>query len=220
MKKTIKGIIFDLDGTLLLSMHVWDTIGSSYLKRQGVEPDPDTDMIIKVSTVEEAAEHFHKRYGLSVTPEEITKSINDELIHQYHEVLGPKEGVMALLEGFRQRGVKMIAATATDRHLIEPCLKRLGIYDYLEGMFTCTEVGVGKSKPLIYDLAREALGLDKEEVAIFEDALYAAKTAKKNGYYLVGIYDDSMKDCQDEIKALADLYVPDYLSLDVVKALS
>ena len=61
MKKTIKGIIFDLDGTLLLSMHVWDTIGSTYLRSLGVEPDADTDEIIKVKTVEEAADYFCRR---------------------------------------------------------------------------------------------------------------------------------------------------------------
>lgn len=219
MKKTIKGVIFDLDGTLLLSMHVWDTIGSTYLRSLGIEPDADTDYIIKVSTVEEAAAYFCRRYGLSVTPEEITRAINDELVYQYREVLFPKDGVMDMLEKFKAAGVKMFAATATDRHLIEPCIKRCGIYNYLEGMLTCTEVGVGKSEPTIYRLANEALGLEKEEVAVFEDALYAIRTAKKDGYFVVGIYDDSMKDYQDKIKALVDLYVPDYTSVDVASEL-
>lgn len=219
MKKTIKGVIFDLDGTLLLSMHVWDTIGSTYLRSLGIEPDADTDYIIKVSTVEEAAAYFCRRYGLSVTPEEITRAINDELVYQYREVLFPKDGVMDMLEKFKAAGVKMFAATATDRHLIEPCIKRCGIYNYLEGMLTCTEVGVGKSEPTIYRLATEALGLEKEEVAVFEDALYAIRTAKKDGYFVVGIYDDSMKDYQDKIKALVDLYVPDYTSVDVASEL-
>jgi len=219
MKKTIKGIIFDLDGTLLLSMHVWDTIGSTYLRSLGIDPDSDTDEIIKVSTVEEAAAYFYRRYGLSVTPEEITRAINDELLYQYHQVLEPKKGVMEMLAKFKAADVKMYAATATDRYLIEPCLKRCGIYDYLEGMLTCTEVGEGKSKPTIYRLATDALGVPKENIAVFEDALYAARTAKRDGYFLVGIYDDSMKNYQDKIKALADLYVPDYLSMDVAAEL-
>lgn len=219
MKKTIKGIIFDLDGTLLLSMHVWDTIGSTYLRSLGVEPDADTDEIIKVKTVEEAADYFCRRYMLSLTPEDVTKAVNDELTYQYHHVLLPKDGVMEMLEKFKAAGVKMYAATATDRHLIEPCLKRCGIYDYLDGMLTCTEVGEGKGKPTIYRLATEALGVDKENIAVFEDALYAARTVKRDGYFLVGIYDDSMKLYQDKIKDLADLYVPDYLSVDVASEL-
>ena len=127
---------------------------------------------------------------------------------------------MEMLAGFRRAGVKMIAATATDRYLIEPCIKRCGIFDYLDGMFTCTEVGAGKTKPTIYRLAQEALGIAKDEIAVFEDALYAAKTAKKDGFFLVGIYDDHMKYFQDEIRELADLYVPDYRSVDVVSELA
>lgn len=219
MKKDIKGIIFDLDGTLLLSMHVWDTIGSTYLRSLGVEPDPDTDEIVKIYTVEEAALHFYNRYGLSLTPEEITEAINNELVHQYHEVLYPKAGVMEMLKTFKAAGVKMFAATATDRHLIEPCLRRCGIWEYLEGMLTCTEVGVGKSEPTIYRLATEALGVDKENIAVFEDALYAIRTAKRDGYYVVAIYDDSMKNYQEKIKRYADLYVSDYTSVDVAAAL-
>ena len=220
MEKKIKGIIFDLDGTLLLSMHVWDTVGSRYLESLGITPDPDTDEIIKVSTVEEAAAYFCRRYGLHVSAEEITESINNELKRQYYTVLGPKPGVMAMLEKFKQKGIKMIAATATDRYLIEPCLKRCGIFDYLEGMFTCTEVGEGKGRPTIYRLATEALGLDKENVAVFEDALYAARTAKRDGFFLVGIYDDSMKDHQEELISLADLYVKDYETLDVADSIA
>ena len=219
MKKTIKGVIFDLDGTLLLSMHVWDSVGSTYLRSLGIDPDPDTDDIIKEKTVEDAAEYFCNRYSLSVTPEEITYAINEELVHQYHHVLQPKEGVMALLEGFKAAGVKMYAATATDRHLIEPCIKRCGIYDYLEGMLTCTEVGVGKSEPTIYRLATESLGIPKENIAVFEDALYAIRTAKRDGYFVVAIYDDSMKNYQEKVKTYADLYVSDYADVDVLKEL-
>lgn len=217
MKKTIKGVIFDLDGTLLLSMHVWNSVGSLYLRSLGIEPDPDTDDIVKEKTLEEAAAYFCSRYGLSVTPEEITQAINNELVRQYHHVLQPKAGVMAMLEGFKAAGVKMFAATATDRHLIEPCIRRCGIYDFLEGMLTCTEVGAGKSKPEIYRRATEALGFAKEEVAVFEDALYAIRTAKRDGYFVVAIYDDSMEQYQKKIKSCADVYVSDYRDVDVVR---
>ena len=83
----------------------------------------------------------------------------------------------------------------------------------------CTEVGVGKSEPLIYHKAEEALGVAKSRIAVFEDALYAAHTAKNDGYFLVGIYDDSMDTRQEELKALADLYVRSYDEVDVVGCL-
>ena len=211
----IKGIIFDLDGTLLESMHVWDTVASTYLRTLGYDPDPDTDDIMKEASIQDAASYFRKRYGIQKTVNEIAFEVNAELEDAYFRKIQPKAGVMAMLEAFKARGIRMVAATATERYLILPCIERLGILDYFSQVFTCAEVGTGKSEPLIYHLATEALGLDKSEVAIFEDALYAAHTAKNDGYYLVGIYDDSMKYRQDELKSIADLYVPSYEALDV-----
>lgn len=215
----IKGIIFDLDGTLLLSMHVWDSVGSSYLRRQGVTPDPDTDDRIKNCTVEDACAYFRARYGLSASAEEIAADVNAALRHEYFDLLQPKPGVLAFLEGFRRAGVKMCVATATDRPLVEPAVKRCGIGKYMEAIFTCTEVGKGKDSPAIYRQAASLLGFPHEEIAVFEDAPYAAKTAKADGFFLVGVYDDSYWNRQEELRALADLYLPDYLSADPVKLL-
>jgi len=215
----IKGIIFDLDGTLLESMHIWNSVASEYLKGLGIMPDSDTDEIMKEASIQDAAAYFCKRYGIDKTVDEIAFEVNARLEDAYFHTVQAKKGVMEMLRGLKERGIVMCAATATDRYLIEPCIKRLGIYPYMKTVFTCTEVGMGKSEPLIYHLSQEALGLEKNEVAIFEDALYAAHTAKRDGYYLVGIYDDSMDTRQDELKALADLYVPSYEEIDVVSRL-
>ena len=216
----IKGIIFDLDGTLLESMHVWDSVASEYLYHLGYDPDPDTDDIMKEASIQDAAAYFKARYGIKKSVEEIAYEVNAELEDQYYHKIKPKAGVLSMLAAFKEKGIRMAAATATDRYLIEPCVKRLGIYDYFSAFFTVAEVGVGKSEPLIYHQATEALGLQKSEVAVFEDALYAAHTAKNDGYYLVGIYDDSMKNRQDELKSFADLYVSSYESIDVVSHLT
>lgn len=217
--KPIKGIIFDLDGTLLLSMHVWDTVGSSYLRRRGITPEPGTDDLIKNQTVEEVSEYFRKHYGLKDSAEEIAFDVNEALKREYFEILQPKAGVLDFLRGFRAAGVKMCLATATDRYLVEPAIKRCGIYEYMDAIFTCTEVGKGKDHPDIYRQAAASLGLLKEEIAVFEDAPYAAKTAKAEGFFLVGIYDDSYREKQDFMKSLADLYLPDYTAQDPVKLL-
>lgn len=215
----IKGIIFDLDGTLLLSMHVWDTVASCYLRRLGYEPDPDTDDIMKEASIQDAAAYFKKRYGIEKSVDEIASEVNYELEDAYFHKIQPKSGVLTLLETLKQKGIRMAAATATERYLIEPCVERLGMRSYFSAFFTCAEVGQGKSEPLIYHLASEALGLEKDEIAIFEDALYAAHTAKNDGYFLVGVYDDSMKFRQEELKSIADIYVNSYDEVDVATLL-
>ena len=59
----------------------------------------------------------------------------------------------------------------------------------------------------------EAIGSDKETTWVFEDALYAAKTAKANGYNVVGIYDKSEPN-QEALKTLVDIYIHKYNELE------
>lgn len=47
----IKGAIFDLDGTLLNSMFVWNTVGENYLRSIGLEPDKDINETFKAMSL-------------------------------------------------------------------------------------------------------------------------------------------------------------------------
>lgn len=101
----------------------------------------------------------------------------------------------------------MVVATSTDRVHAEAALKRTGIYDYFERIFTCSEVGEGKSKPDIYEEAAAELGTKRTATWVFEDALYAIKTAKKAGFRTVGLYDETSKKEQEKIRGTADIYL-------------
>jgi len=100
----------------------------------------------------------------------------------------------------------MCVATATDRRLIEPALKRCGIYDYFERIFTCGEEKTSKSEPEIYFRAAKHMEVDISKTIVVEDAFYAVKTAKDAGFVVVGVYDHAEDDQQHEIKSLSDYY--------------
>ena len=59
----IKGAIFDLDGTLLDSMFIWDTIGEEYLRSLGKEPHEGLKETFMTLTLEEAAVYYREHYG-------------------------------------------------------------------------------------------------------------------------------------------------------------
>lgn len=208
--KNIKGAIFDMDGTLLDSMHIWSEVGLMFLKSKGVEPPEGIeDEFVKMSMVQ-AAEYYIKNIDPDETVTGIVKEVN-KLVEgfYYNEVLN-KEGIPEFLEFLKSRGVKMCVATATDRHLVEKALERNGILKYFSEIFTCTSVGAGKDTPVIYDVATEHLGTDKENTFIFEDALYAIETARKADYAIVGIKDISEKANPETVKNLCDYYIEDY----------
>jgi HAD superfamily hydrolase (TIGR01509 family) len=175
----ITGAILDLDGTLLDSMFVWNTPGEDYLRSLGIEPHEDLNEKLENMSLYQAACYFQSEYGITATTNEIMDGINGIIEHFYRDEVLVKKGVPVFLKMLQLNGVKMCVATATDRHLVEAALKRNGILDYFTEIITCTSVVHGKDKPDIYEMALKSLSTPKKETVVFEDALYAAQTAKK-----------------------------------------
>ena len=202
----MKGAIFDLDGTLLDSMFIWETYGTTYLRSKGFEPQGDLDEMFRAFSLRDAAVYCKKVLESDMTVEEIMADINSVAENFYFYEVPLKEGVKEYLEGLKRSGVKLCVATATDRHMTEAALKRNGIMDLFEFIMTCTEVGAGKKEPLIFREALKKLGTPKEETVIFEDAIHAIQTAKADGFTVYAIY-DKFEQHPDEVKALADKYL-------------
>ena len=208
--KNIKGVIFDLDGTILDSMHIWSDIGLLFLKNKGIEaPEGIEDEFVKMSMVQ-AAEYYIKNIDPTATVMDIVNEVNSLVQGFYFNEVIKKDGVEDFLKFLKSKDVKMCIATATDKHLVEKALERNGILEYFSEIFTCSSVGAGKDTPVIYDVALEFLGTPKEHTYIFEDALYAIETANKAGYNILGIKDVSEKANPEDVKKLCNYYINDY----------
>jgi len=211
----IKGAIFDLDGVLLDSMFIWDTLGETYLKSQGIKPREDVREILRPMSLFQAAEYFRDEYGIIESIQAIIDGINRLVEHFYFDLAETKPGVIDFLDKLRKNNVKMCITTATDRFMVDAALKRNGIEYYFDKIFTCTEVGHGKDEPDIYYQALNFLGMTKREVFVFEDALYAIKTAKKAGFSVVAVNDSTAQGQQTEIKKLADVYIATFQDMEI-----
>ena len=205
----IKGAIFDLDGTLLDSMFIWDTIGEEYLRSLGKEPHEDLKETFMTLTLEEAAEYYREHYGVTLSVKEIVDGVNSMVEQTYRTKVTLKLGVADYLCQLKENGVRMCVATVTDRYLVEETLERLGVRHYFSEIFTCAEVGFGKDKPVIYQKALEHLGTEKSDTYVFEDLPFALNTANTDGFPTVGVY-DRHEAHQDELKWIADYYVLDF----------
>ena len=209
----IKGAIFDLDGTLLDSMGFWDNVGENFLTAQGKEPREDFREKYYVLSPRETAEMLIDEYGVPGTPDEIIERMNNAAEVFYTNHVKPKPHAVELLEKLRAAGVRMALATATDRHLVEIAVNRLDIKKYFEGIVTCGEVGQSKTRPDVYLKALSYIGCDIKDTALFEDAVVAAHTAKETGFYTVGIYDDTCKENEAEMRSFCDEYLTDFTQL-------
>ena len=211
---SIKGAIFDLDGTILDSMSVWRTMGSSYLRHRGIEPEEGLDLKFNSMSIAQAAQYYIDNYHLPESVEELIQDIDRSIEQFYFERVKLKPGAADFLETLKNKGVTMCVATATDLYLSHPALKRIGIDKYLKAIFTCNMVGAGKDQPLIYEKALACLGTRKSETVVFEDAPHALATAKKAGFKTACIYDSVFASSWEEMKAMSDYAIISFAQLE------
>ena len=205
----VKCAIFDFDGTLFDSMHIWDNVGEIYLHSLGKEPKPSLRDDVRTLSLHQSACYLKQEYNLSLTVGEIMTGINQTIEHFYLYEVQPKPGVVDFLKQIQKAGIPMCIATATDRYQIEAALSRCRMTDYFDAIFTCNEVGHSKDEPHIFRKAMEYFAADRSSAVIFEDALHAIQTAKADGFAVVAVFDNSEKQ-QNEIRDLSDCYITDF----------
>lgn len=208
--KSIKGAIFDLDGTILDSMFIWSEIGYKFLEMKNIHLPAGADEQFTTMSLTEAAEYYIAHFDNTATIEGIVADINSLVENFYFNEVLKKPDVEEFLEFLKNRGVKMCVATATDKYMVEKALERNGLLHYFSEIYTCNGVGAGKNTPVIYDVSLEHLGTPKENTFVFEDALYAIETANKAGYNIVGIKDVSEKADPEVIKSYCNYFIESY----------
>lgn len=202
-------MIFDMDGTLIDSMHVWREFRHRVVRRLDIKKVPQNLFdILKNMSIEESAEYFAHLSG-NKTKQEVLDVYYDILKEFYENEAELKENVREFLQALNDKNVIMCVATETDIIFAKAALEKTGILKYFDFCICSKEVGKGKKYPDIFFEALKRLGLKKEDVVIFEDSYYAAKTAKDAGFKVYAIHDDYHTNPQ-EIIDISDKYSKDY----------
>ena len=207
--KEIKAIIFDLDGTLLDSSGIWGEIDKDFFHKRNMEiPKTYTEEIAHIG-LNEAAVLTANKYCIGESPEDILNEWRDGSKKYYEEIIQLKPNVKEMLDLLRKNNIKMAVATANKRYLYEPCLKRLGIYDYFVEIADVDKVNAGKNSVKLYNYVAGKLNEKPENIAVFEDIHVGLKTAYENGYFSIAVYDSHSKD--DDLKRkYSHLYINDF----------
>ena len=199
-----------MDGTLLDSMQSWTFCPELYIESLGLKTAEGLGKKLFTMSMKEGAEFLKKEYKLNFSTVEICRSVNNILKDAYANKIQFKDGAENFLKELKADGTKIALCTNTDRELFEPALKRLHAEKYFSKIFTATEMGMTKEKPEIFNAVSDFLETIPQETWVFEDALYAIRTAKNAGYQTCGIYDKSFEKYKDEIKKYSTVYCKNY----------
>lgn len=214
--QTLRGFrcfLFDLDGTLLDSMPLWDNVYLQTLARFGKPVPEDYLMHVNHLSVRDGAVYTVQALGLDATPEEIIGIWASLGTAAYRDSILLKPHAADLLRLLRADGKTLGIATALGKGFFESCLERNGVLSLFSDSTSVEEVGRGKDSPAIYLRACEKAGATPGETVVFEDSLTGATSAKAAGFFVVGVYDASAEAQRTDMMRTADLYITDYREL-------
>lgn len=211
-----KGMIFDLDGTLVDSMGVWGDVDIKILTKYGVTPPDNLAQLLKPMSFMQSTDYFINVLGVKAEPDELLKEMYEVVIEDYLYHIPAKADAYEFVKRQHKAGVKLCVATATNIDLAEGCLKRLGMFECLDFIVTCDQLATGKDRPDIYHYCAKEFRLKPEEIMVFEDAVHSAKTAKDAGYCVVGIYEKLAEGDMPALMKICDYFIRNYAELDNV----
>ena len=207
--------IFDLDGTLLDSMWVWQEVDRDFFGQLGMPEPEDYARSIQGMSFRETAAYTVRRFGLSRTVEEVMADWMRMTAEAYARRVNLKRGALAYLRGLKRAGVKLAVATANREELFGPTLRRCGAWELFDAVCTSAQVGdAGKADGALFRLAAQRLGVDPSDCAVFEDTLEGLRGARAAGMRAWAVRDAGNGHHADRIAALSQGVIDDFTEMD------
>lgn len=213
MLTNIKACLFDMDGTLVDSMHIWKDIDIAFLGRFGYELPPNLQKEIEGMAFKETAQYFKEHFDLPLSIEEIMNCWNEMAFRVYSEEIDYKPGAFAFIKKLKEIGIKTAICTSNSKELVAAVGEHLGFLPYFDTVITACEVGAGKPAPDIYLEAARRVDVSPKECLVFEDIVMGLTAGKRAGMKLCAVEDAFSVEQREEKRAMADYYIENYLNI-------
>ena len=198
--------IWDMDGTLTDTMEIWATLSSELLKSLGVAPPDDLNQKIGIIGIRQAVKFLREEFALPFSNEALYGKLSDLLCSYYSSGITVKPGVTAILDALAKKNITCVVLSATIGTGLETALNSTGLAKYFgNNIISCEDLGMHKSNISTFESVMAKYGANADETLVFEDALYAIKTAKAAGCTVCAVKDRFEKR-SDEVKAIADYF--------------
>lgn len=203
----MKHLIFDFDGTLVDSMPAWSDSVLGILDVRGIAYEPTLIKTLTTLGYRGTVAYYREHFGLCESPEALAEEMGRRAIPAYRDTIPAKETVKDTLQALKAAGYRLHVLTASPHVTLDACLKRIGLWDLFDNVWSCEDFSTTKSDVRIYLRAAERIGVTVSDCVFFDDNANACRTAKEAGMTVIGVHDDSSADYRAEMLALCHGFI-------------
>jgi HAD superfamily hydrolase (TIGR01509 family) len=182
----IEAVVFDLDGVIVDSEHVWDEVRRQLAEERGGRWHAQASRDMMGMSSPEWSRYMHEVIGLAEPPEEINAEVVRRLEAVYRERLPLLPGAVAAVEALAARW-PLGLASSSNRRVIDFVLEVSGLARWFAATVSSEEVARGKPAPDVYLEAARRLGVRPERCAAVEDSEAGIRSAKAAGMRVIAV---------------------------------
>jgi HAD superfamily hydrolase (TIGR01509 family) len=182
----IEAVVFDLDGVIVDSEHVWDEVREELARERGGRWHERAQADMMGMSASEWSRYMHDVIGLTETPAEIDQLVVARMLERYAKALPLIEGavdvVLRLAETFR-----LALASSSNRPVIDSVLDNAGLTTAFEVTVSSEEVARGKPAPDVFLEAARLLDVPPGRCVAIEDSANGLRAAHAAGMRVMAI---------------------------------
>lgn len=185
-------LLFDCDGTILDSMHIWSEPINGIFEKYGFSfegLDKEEKGKIEALPMGGMIDYIAENIAKDMSRAEVSKYFEDVIEDGYKNHLMPKEGALEILKRIKEAGYEMAIASSTDSIYLKLAFERLGISDYFSFLNTPDLTDLNKAEDAYWQNAIDKFAVPADQIILYDDALYAINAAKKLGIKTCGLKD-------------------------------
>lgn len=201
--RQIEAVVFDMDGVLVDTEHLWDEVREELTAQWGGRYTPEAQRAMMGMSSREWSRYLHEVVGLREAPEVINAEVVRRMLARYEVELPVVPGAVDAVRRLAGAGLRLALASSSNRELIDTVLRELGLTELFEVTVSSEEVARGKPAPDVYVEAVARLRLDAFRCAAVEDSASGISAAHAAGLHVLA-YPNRHYPPPPEALALAD----------------
>jgi HAD superfamily hydrolase (TIGR01509 family) len=199
----IEAVVFDMDGVLVDTEHLWDEVREELTREWGGRYTPEAQQAMMGMSSREWSRYLHEVVGLREPPDVINREVVRRMLARYEVELPVIPGAAEAVRGLASAGYRLAVASSSNRELIDTVLRELGLTELFEITVSSEEVARGKPAPDVYLEAARRLGVDPVVCAAVEDSASGIRSAHTAGMRVIA-YPNRHFPPADDVLGLAD----------------